>query len=39
MQSSVSDFAARVLKFSDEEREQLVRLMRDAGEEVGFLDA
>ena len=31
-----SDIAARILKFSDDECGELVRIMREAGEDAGF---
>jgi hypothetical protein len=35
----ISDVAARILKFSDEERDELVHIMKDTGEDSGFQDA
>jgi hypothetical protein len=29
---------ARILKFSDEERDELIHIMKDAGEDLGFQD-
>jgi hypothetical protein len=33
------DIAACILKFLDEERDKLVRIMKDAREDLGFQDA
>jgi hypothetical protein len=34
--SMTLDIVACILKFSDEERDELVRIMKDAGEDSGF---
>jgi hypothetical protein len=34
--TSISDIATRVLKYTDDERDELVRIMREAGEDSGF---
>jgi hypothetical protein len=37
--STTSDIVARILKFSDEERDKLIHIMKDAREDSGFQDA
>ena len=37
--TSSADIAACVLKFSDEERAKFTRVMKEGGEEMGFLNA
>ena len=36
--TSSTDIAAHVLKFLDEERAKFARVMKEGGEEMGFLD-
>ena len=36
--TSSVDIATHVLKFSDEERAEFARVMKEGGEEMGFLD-
>ena len=36
--TSSADIATHVLKFSDEERAEFARVMKEGGEEMGFLD-
>jgi hypothetical protein len=33
------DIVAHILKFSDEERDELVHIMKDTGKDSGFQDA
>ena len=37
--TSSVDIAARILKFLDEERAKFARVMKEGGEEMGFLNA
>ena len=37
--TSSTDIATHILKFSDEERAEFARVMKEGGEEMGFLDA
>ena len=37
--TSFADIAVRVLKFSDKERAEFTKVMKEGGEEMGFLDA
>jgi hypothetical protein len=37
--SVTSDITACILKFSDEERDKLIHIMKDAGEDLGFQNA
>jgi hypothetical protein len=37
--SMTSDIMAHILKFLDEERDKLIHIMKDTGEDSGFQDA